>query len=183
MMFPIKAKEILPVDKIVVRSISVRGGMGPMTVWVSNQDEIPDTNRQYNFPLNSDSWTEVYRKFHPPSYQKYVKLDLMENPICLRPGQIRAIYVHSSLSGDEAIVYDNSNGASRTRYQDSFIHISKGKAHLSPKPFGQSPIWGWGKSTYLQFVLFKQTHHNLIPFSHIFLQVMLGVTTVNLLVK
>jgi len=146
MMFPIKAKEILPVNKIVVRSISVRGGMGPMTVWVSNQDEIPDTNRQYNFPLNSDSWTEVYRKFHPPSYQKYVKLDLMENPICLRPGQIRAIYVHSSLSGDEAIVYDNSNGASRTRYQDSFIHISKGKAHLSPKPFGQSPIWGWGNA-------------------------------------
>jgi len=32
-MFSIQCKEVLPVDHIVITSISIRGGLGPLTVW------------------------------------------------------------------------------------------------------------------------------------------------------
>jgi hypothetical protein len=145
-MFPIKAKEVLPVEKILVHSVAVRGQLGSMTVWVTNEDESRDANRQYNFPLNDQHWTKIYEKFHEPSHRNYVPLDLTDNPVVIRPGQVRAIYIHSSLSGDEAIVYDNSHAQSRTRFEDGLVTISSGKAHLSTEPFGQQPIWGWGNA-------------------------------------
>ena len=53
------------------------------------------------------------------------------------------------MPGDEAIVYDNTDphhqrGREPPRFEDNCISIHTGKAHLSPTPFGQSPIWGWG---------------------------------------
>jgi len=37
-MFPIKCKALLPIDHIVVKSVSVRGRLGPLTVWINNND-------------------------------------------------------------------------------------------------------------------------------------------------
>lgn len=168
-MFPIKAKEILPVDRIVIRSIAVRGQLGPMTVWVTNDTATPDPRTgEYRFRLHPRHWTKVYERTHSPSSRNYVALQL-DDPVVLRPGQIRAVYVHSQLEGDEAIVYDNSRGlalpglpdrnnnggggmpgqpgaaaSSRRRWEDSRLAILSGKAHLSNVPFDQTPIWGWG---------------------------------------
>jgi len=219
-MFPIKARDLLPVDKILIHSVAVRGQLGPMTVWVSEDDtEGEDNNsnsnnnrggargggagrrrgagsatatgtarrsgirrilrrranndtrarddnnndvREYNFRLSSRHWKKVYEATHGPSLRKYRELKLTE-PIALRPGQVRAIYVHSELQGDEAIVYDNSqtvghgnlgfgagnnngNGPDRPRVEDKMIRIMSGKSHLSCVPFGQVPIWGWGNA-------------------------------------
>ena len=70
------------------------------------------------------------------------------NPLLFDPDKSDVIYIHSTLPGDEAIVYDNSYPSARRapppRYDDAFISILSGRAHLSPIPFGQTPIWGWG---------------------------------------
>lgn len=50
--------------------------------------------------------------------------------------------MHSSLDGDEGIVYDNQRG--ETTHEDKFITIGPGLAHLSNVPF--SPIGFWGRA-------------------------------------
>lgn len=175
-MFPVKAKAILPVEKIIIHSVSVRGELGNLTVWVSNDDNIStnangngDNNNLYTFRLHQRRWTKLYEKHHKPSRRKYDTLDLSANPIILHPGQVRAIYIHSTLPGDTAIVYDDTdyrlhggyhrrnvrpttgpgagaNRSSTVRYEDSCIAVFSGKAHLSNKAFGQTPVWGWGNA-------------------------------------
>ena len=91
--------------------------------------------------------------------RQYQKMDFSNNPIILKPGTVRALYIHSTLQGDEAIVYDNTRHSfqpfgggghwgrqpvarmareenATPRYQDNFIAIYTGKAHLSTEPFG-----------------------------------------------
>ena len=175
-MFPIKAKQNLPVSQIVLHAVAVRGQLGPLTVWVSRNDVMNDNNndnhnvpaddappsREYTFPLQSRYWDKVYQRVHGPSVREFQWLDFSATPIVLRPGQVRAVYIHSTLPGDEAIVYDNSDvtlqrwhyppGAALARqrptprHDDAYIRILSGKAHLSPRPFGQTPIWGWGNA-------------------------------------
>lgn len=158
-MFPVKAKSILPVEKVVIHSVAVRGQLGNLTVWVSNQNIAADDEGQYAFRLSPRHWTKVYEKKHKASQRAYQKLDLSGTPIVIQPGKVRVIYVHSSLPGDEAIVYDNTAtnipwaAPGPPRVEDNFISIHTGKAHLSPIPFNQSPIWGWGNAWVRAFVL------------------------------
>lgn len=177
-MFPIKAKTVLPVDKIIIHSISVRGQLGPMSVWVT-KEEIPEchntnTNnnnnnsqsssrgrREYNFRLTPRHWTKLVEYEMAPSPDQYAKIQLpADKAITIRPGHVRAIYIHSKHEGDEAIVYDNSSTVAlgsalrrsrmhqrpQPRHDDALITICSGKAHLSNIPFGQVPIWGWGNA-------------------------------------
>jgi hypothetical protein len=160
-MFPIKAKDVLPIEKLVIHSVAVRGQLGPIAVWVTNENERQGQAGEYNFRLSPRHWTKIYEGTHAPSQRTYQVLDLRDKPIVLRPGQVRSIYIHSTLEGDEAIVYDNSipvtntlqarrrpnNGlVRRPRFEDNLLSIYSGKAHLSPTPFGQMPIWGWGNA-------------------------------------
>lgn len=175
-MFPLECKELLPIDRLVVTSVSVRGHLGPMTVWVSNDpdEEViktkktnspsskhsmrtrgqtntngPDiSSRTHKKPMitaNKKKWTQIYSKTLGPSPYTYRDLDLSENPIILKPGQVRGIYIHSTLPGDEAIVYDNYHSNIESEIpEDSFICLRPAMAHVSCKPFGKRPIWGWG---------------------------------------
>ena len=168
-MFPIKAKEDLPISQILLHSVAVRGQLGPLTVWVSKPNITPSTTttaandppnrKHYRFPLQKRYWTKIYQRTHAPSRHAYTWLDFSHQPVVLYPGQVRALYIHSTLDSDEAIVYDNAQvrpwhyasaaSAARriqpqARYQDGFVSLWPGKAHLSPEPFGQTPIWGWG---------------------------------------
>jgi hypothetical protein len=166
-MFPIKAKDVLPIEKLVIHSVAIRGQLGPIAVWVTNETNNGDrpgqqgqqgVNGEYNFRLSPRHWTKIYQGTHAPSQRKYQVLDFRDTPIVLRPGQVRSIYIHSTLEGDEAIVYDNSIPQTmrarqpqaglvrRPRFEDDFVSIYSGKAHLSPTPFGQMPIWGWGNA-------------------------------------
>jgi len=104
---------------------------------------------------------------------EYCTLEL-DQPIILKPGQIRAIYVHSTLPGDQAIVYDNASfymprrglhpfhghhhhhqrgeeheqqqQRRKPRYEDPMLSVYTGRAHVSNRVFGQMPIWGWGNA-------------------------------------
>jgi hypothetical protein len=146
-MFPVKCKDLLPLDHLLIKSVAVRGRLGPLTVWVSKDDAAVGENGEYNFRLSPKYWTKLYEKAHPASRREYRQLDL-DTPIRLEPGQVKAIYIHSTLPGDEAIVYDNSHYSmmSTKRYEDDKLAILTGRAHVSSQVFGQEPIWGWGNA-------------------------------------
>ena len=132
-------------NHLVIRSVAVRGYLGPMTVWISKPDR-PQHHEDYQF-WGEDHWTCVYEKRHEPSRRTYQSL-VFDNPIILKPGEERVLYIHSTAPHDRAVVYDNSYFPTmeRARYEDAFIKIMSGKAHLSPTVFGQTPIWGWGSA-------------------------------------
>lgn len=183
-MFPVKCKDLLPVDHLVIKSVSVRGRLGPLTVWVSNNEETvvpippvagaasrrscrrrnnnnngimardPSHNRlrverdsendrtENSIDLHPSSWTKLYDKTHGASRRDYVEL-VLDQPIRLKPGETRVLYIHSTLPGDEAIVYDNSYyGTTSKRFEDDKLAILTGRAHVSTRVFGQDPIWG-----------------------------------------
>jgi hypothetical protein len=100
-------------------------------------------------------WTKIYERTHPPSFVGYRELDLSANPVILKPGQVKGIYIHSTRRGDEAIVYDNKEKTKT--HDDSFITILPGRAHVSERVFGSVPIWGWWVCTW-------QTSDTLAPF-------------------
>lgn len=197
-MFPIKCKDLLPVDHISIRSLAVRGQLGPMTVWISKEEsELParnnrrsQRNRNNNntntnnatsvFCLTKSHWNKIYEKDHDPSQHEYATLEL-DQPIIMKPGQIKAIYIHSTLPGDQAIVYDNSEtyfhrghfgrigmgrhpnqNAQNPRYEDSMIQIHTGRAHVSNSIFGQMPIWGWGNAWRDQREFVGQVHYGAV---------------------
>jgi hypothetical protein len=152
-MFPIKCKDLLPLDHLLIKSVAVRGRLGPLTVWVSNPDEhqrhgngSDQQPAQQRIRLNKKYWTKLYEKSHAASRYDYKEL-MLESPIRLVPGETRVIYIHSTLPGDEAIVYDNSHyGQTSKRYEDDKLAIMSGRAHVSNDVFGQEPIWGWGNA-------------------------------------
>ncbi|KAL3918903.1 MAG: hypothetical protein SGILL_004023, partial [Bacillariaceae sp.] len=183
-MFPIKCKDLLPIDHLVIKSISVRGRLGPLTVWVSknqqNQnsanaaestessavavaqgrrasrrrnpgvnhlrvDRVPDSNRTRNsIDLHPRAWNKLFDRTVKASFREYQEL-VLDTPIRLKPGESRVLYIHSTLPGDEAIVYDNAYyGATNRRFEDDKLAILTGRAHVSTECFGTEPIWGWG---------------------------------------
>lgn len=137
-MFPVKCKDLLPLDRVVIHSISVRGQLGPLTVWVSKEEQNASTERRA-FRMNPRFWTKIYEKTHGASQRVFRELDLRSNPIVLKPGQVTAIYIHSASQGDEAIVYDNRHH--QRTYDDALVSILTGRAHVSNEPFGNTPIW------------------------------------------
>jgi len=154
--FPIQAKADLPISQLLIRSVAVRGHLGPLTVWVTNDDisNVAESSLENLQRVRSDSrfWTKIYEKNHAPS-RTYKKLEF-DSPIVMRPGETKGIYIHSAAHHDLAIVYDNSYSMRSTRYSDCFISILSGAAHLSPTPFDAQNIWGWGSAwrDYREFV-------------------------------
>ena len=100
-----------------------------------------DENLDGEISMSKKHWTKIYERTHPPSFVGYSELDLSSNPVVLRPGQVRGIYIHSTRRGDEAIVYDNREKAKT--HDDGFITVLPGRAHVSERVFGGVPIWGW----------------------------------------
>ena len=165
----------MPVDKIIISSVSVRGDLGPLTVWVTKDNDsilssvpapppppIPQsrggpyelrnnprndhqaqsrTSKVGRFVMSPQNWKKVYDHAHCSSPRDFSEL-ILDTPIVLKPGQCCGIYIHSSLRSDTAIVYDRK-GKSKT-YDDNFISVYPGRAHVSTKVFGREPIWGSG---------------------------------------
>jgi hypothetical protein len=106
-MFPIRAKSILPIERIIIQSVAVRGQLGDISIWISNaipnSNDISNRNNQGSiFRLHSKYWTKVYEKTHKPSQRTYQTMDLTmsETPVFLLPGEVRMMYIHSTLESD-----------------------------------------------------------------------------------
>ncbi len=94
--------------------------------------------------MKEQYWDKIYERRHGPSYRAYKELDLSSNPIVMHPGEIRGVYIHSTLESDQAIVYDNQS--SIKTHDDQFLTVLPGRAHVSTCAFGTTPIWGWGNA-------------------------------------
>jgi hypothetical protein len=137
-MFPIEIKQGLPIEKVTILTLSVRGSLGPMTVWVSGAD-VTDKADDQVVHYGGRTWYLIYRAFHQPSFRQYTPLEI--SPISLKPGESCDIYIHSSLNSDRAIVYDNAHKL--CTFSDDVVHVSAGRAHLSTTPFGTRNVWGY----------------------------------------
>jgi len=137
MMFDIACRGLedggVPLEYLSVEALSIRGDLGPITVW-----STPDSFERKQH--DQAAWELMYEGTHTRSYQQYQKLDLPA-PIKLASGESRGIYVHSKLPGDEAIVYDNQRD--RVTYEDRVFRVLPGIAHLSNQPFGRRGMWGF----------------------------------------
>lgn len=145
-MFDVKCIDSLPIEFLEITSVAVRGGMGPMTVW-----STPDTYQgKFEREESQRHWTKLYEQTHPRSLRELVPLEL-DKPVQLKPGEGCGLFVHSSKSGDSAVVYDNTRHFQQNR-SDSLLSILPGMAALDCRPFGQSGMWGEGWRRRREFV-------------------------------
>jgi len=122
-----------PLEFLDVNGISVRGLLGPLTVWSTAESYKGKEHMQ-------DAWELVYEREHEPSRSEYEKLEFTK-AVRLAPGQTCGLYVHSKLPGDNALVYDNKRSA--MTYEDEVFQVFPGLAHLSNRPFGRRGMWGF----------------------------------------
>jgi len=132
----------VPLEFLRIDAISVRGDLGPISVWT-----VPGTfkGKEHSQKL----WNLVYEREHPPSRDNYQVLELV-TPIQLKPGESYGVYVHSKLPGDEGIVYDNQRA--NVTYEDRVLRVLPGMAHLSNRPFGRHGMWGFPWRNNREFV-------------------------------
>ena len=95
-MFPVKGKDTLPIDHVIINSVAVRGALGPLTVWVTNDEHLGG-----EISMAKKHWRKIYERTHDPSFVGYKELDLSSDPVVLKPGHVRGIYIHSTRRGDE----------------------------------------------------------------------------------
>jgi hypothetical protein len=89
-MFTVKCMDALPLKYIVVDSVWVRGGLGPLTVWSMPGDHFAPGE---NCHKRKDLWTQVYDDSHDAS-ETLVELRLTEK-VRIQRGEKHSFYVHS----------------------------------------------------------------------------------------
>mmetsp|Transcript_23005 Transcript_23005/g.78317 ORF Transcript_23005/g.78317 Transcript_23005/m.78317 type:complete len:350 (+) Transcript_23005:3-1052(+) len=144
MMFDVRCTDELPIERLDIISVAVRGALGPMTVYMA-----PNTFR--GKANNKDAWTLVYEGEHERSHRRFVPLQL-PTPIHLAAGESCGIFVHSARPGDSAVVYDNFRGARRGDRERGLLTILPGMAALDCRPFGNTGLWGEGFRDRREFV-------------------------------
>ena len=76
-MFPVQCKENLPVERVVITSIAVRGELGPITIWVSND---PDHESSTSTDAASAAVATAKRKRGSVKASKDIlKLEMLKN--------------------------------------------------------------------------------------------------------
>jgi hypothetical protein len=144
-MFEVEAKDDLPIKFLEIQSVSVRGELGMVSVYVDMKCVIRNYTISIRRGRASPSSEDWERRFGPKlmeeSFNKLVEIPLSP-PIRIAPGQSFGIYIHSELPNDTAIVYDNLRSGTGVTYDDSFIKIHPGIAHTSNVAFAQTNVWG-----------------------------------------
>ena len=132
--FDIKARTLVPYHFVEIQSISIRGRLGLLSIYTAEgsyhgKEHNPEKWRRHFGPRDLPDSEHIFRE---------IDLDI---PIRMSPGMEIAIYMHSELPGDKAIVYANQRTPSHT-YQDCIIRILHGTAHVTNVPFAPTSQWG-----------------------------------------
>eukprot|EP00924_Labyrinthula_sp_SR-Ha-C_P009081 maker-scaffold_2-snap-gene-12.0-mRNA-1 protein AED:0.51 eAED:0.52 QI:0/0/0/0.8/0.75/0.8/5/0/375 len=146
-MFDIEAKAFLPVQSLLLTSISVRGKMGHTRVWIA------DESHQHIYH-DETKWVQVHQENAEGTWSTnrnpiYTVLKL-KKPYRLSPGKRYGVYIHVQSPTDEALIYDDQRNA--ITHEDDYIRILPGLADLSLQPFSNQGIWGWGWRPNREFV-------------------------------
>eukprot|EP00035_Acanthoeca_spectabilis_P002193 m.85815 g.85815 ORF g.85815 m.85815 type:complete len:219 (-) comp11418_c0_seq4:3035-3691(-) len=129
-MFDVTVPTVLPIDFVRITSVSVRGSLGPMSVFVSSSPTDAGYRSIFHDP---NKWTRIFSKDVGPSPSACVDLPF-DGPLLLRPGETRAIYVHSGRPGDTGIVYVCVTVTSDTP------DLASNSQPASPRPFRTTAI-------------------------------------------
>lgn len=128
-MFDIEARRLLPYQFLEIQSLSVRGELGPVKVYVTQGSYVGKH-------IVPSRWVCHFDETLPASVDELCELHL-QVPVRLAPGTTVGIYIHSQLPNDKGIVYSN-NRSDDFSYEDRVIRIlPKGIAHTSPIPFSE----------------------------------------------
>eukprot|EP00929_Paragymnodinium_shiwhaense_P013476 TRINITY_DN121320_c0_g1_i1.p1 TRINITY_DN121320_c0_g1~~TRINITY_DN121320_c0_g1_i1.p1 ORF type:complete len:291 (-),score=52.55 TRINITY_DN121320_c0_g1_i1:246-1118(-) len=163
-MFNVRGKADLPVLDLRISEVAVRGELGPMTVWWTD-------GPFQKVKSSASAWTKVYERRHSASWS-FTTL-ILDAPIVVLPGKVTGIYIHSAGS-QEALVYDERR--SYIPYEDSFVKILHGAAHLDSQPFGDFNPWFGGRGAFranrnfvgrlamsARYMLWNPESHRLFP--------------------
>mmetsp|Transcript_29191 Transcript_29191/g.69161 ORF Transcript_29191/g.69161 Transcript_29191/m.69161 type:complete len:319 (+) Transcript_29191:74-1030(+) len=145
-MFDVDCRSELPVDTLYLRSVSVRGQLGEVSVYTKEGTYYEDFERKH-------AWTRIYCAFHEPSPMRLVKLEF-QSPIAIQAGGTAALYIHSTLVWDgmgmAAIVYNNQRH--RATIENRFMTVSPALAHTASEAFSRSGFWGMAWRPRREFV-------------------------------
>lgn len=131
-MFCVRCKATLPVEYMQITHFHIRGEMGPVSVY--------STERSFHGKEEAvEEWKLHFRKQLRPAYREFQEVELVE-PIRITPGSSVGVYIHSTLPGDQALVYSEQRG--RITLEDRILQILPGVAHVSNRPF--HPVGPWG---------------------------------------
>ena len=74
------------IRNVVIRGVSVRGELGPMTVWVARGRWHESRGMREDVA----AWDCVFEGPAPPSFRRLHRLDL-SSPVALEPGEVRSV--------------------------------------------------------------------------------------------
>jgi len=105
-MFSMMVKAEIPLDYLEIESLSVRGQLGPMSVWTTpgHFDELVEIgeggsrSRERKFH-NERHWACIHKRVHFPSTRQLTLL-VFDAPVRVRAGDEISFYVHSELAND-----------------------------------------------------------------------------------
>jgi hypothetical protein len=141
-MFDVTVKATLPLDYIEISHVWVRGALGDLTVWFTEDGHAGKLSRR-------ELWTQVFSGERRPSPSALCPLEL-SSKIRVKPGERVGLYVHSTRPGDEAIVYDNQRH--EASFEDRFLQVLPGVAHISNRAFDPRGMWGYAWRPNREFV-------------------------------
>jgi hypothetical protein len=119
--------------------------MGSVTVWACDQAWCGDDESQrvgsnwgQRYDIVEEShWEQLAKRYCAPSWDVPAEI-VFDHPVRIKPGQIRALYVHSALPDDLGIQYQSFRG-SNSIAQDEIVSLLPGLGHTGPRPFNS----GW----------------------------------------
>jgi len=90
--------------------VQVGGMMGSVTVWACDQAWCGDDNSQrvasswgHGYDVVDQShWEQIAARYCAPSWDVPAEI-VFDRPVRIKPGQIRALYIHSALPDDLGI--------------------------------------------------------------------------------
>ncbi|KAH9253765.1 hypothetical protein BASA81_008383 [Batrachochytrium salamandrivorans] len=141
--FILQVNSLLPIDFVEIHSVFVRGQMGQMSVY-STQDQVE--NSQIDTLLGEslgkpEKWQTHFGPYEIQNRYPALNVELeLDVPIRICNGCSVAIYVHSETAGDMAIVYDQQRRV--CGYKDDIIRILPGISHTSNIPHSNINHWG-----------------------------------------
>ena len=121
--------------EVMVSSMWVGGMMGSVTVWACDQAWCGDDNSQrvasswghgYHI-VDQSHWEQIAARYCPPSWDIPAEI-VFDHPVRIKPGQIRALYIHSALPDDLGIQYQSFRGADAIT-SDDIVTLLPGVGH------------------------------------------------------
>ena len=142
-MFDVEIKTECPVQHISIDSLGIRGMLGHVRIWYT-----PDSHAaSYN---DESRWVKVFSAVESPSLHNLRDVRL-ESSIALRAGESIGIYIHCERMDDKGLVYDDQR--SDVSYEDEFLKVLPGVAHVSPMPFSDDSYGFWACTLFVWFAL------------------------------